>query len=145
MMKKAIDLRMKPRKNFEIGRILHPKSEIQNLRLDCAINRGYRHSEADVGGVSFKPSPGHWQCSSAGQFNLKFRISDLRCRIRPISDPFLRLLDPPGVLQKLLHNFIVIGFLFHACTRCGKVGERRFNEPFSGMDFVQDNCASLAF
>ena len=42
------------RGNFEIGRILHLKSEIRNLQLD-------------------------WQS------NLKFRISDLRCRIRPIS------------------------------------------------------------
>src|SRR5437867_6449107 len=41
-------------RDFEIGRILHLKSEIRNLELD-------------------------WQS------NLKFRISDLRCRIRPIS------------------------------------------------------------
>ncbi len=40
--------------NFEIGRILHLKSEIRNLKLDR-------------------------------QSNLIFRISDLRCRIRPIS------------------------------------------------------------
>src|SRR3989442_6834702 len=40
--------------NFEIGRILHLKSEIRNLELDR-------------------------------QSNLIFRISDLRCRIRPIS------------------------------------------------------------
>ncbi|PYS29226.1 MAG: hypothetical protein DMG11_09750 [Acidobacteria bacterium] len=40
--------------NFEIGRILHLKSEIRNIRLDFESN---------------------W----------KFRISDLRCRIRPIS------------------------------------------------------------
>ena len=41
--------------NFEIGRILHLKSEIRNIRLDC-------------------------------QSNSKSRISDLRCRIRPISN-----------------------------------------------------------
>src|SRR5438093_5262363 len=41
---------------FEIGRILHLKSEIRNCKLD-------------------------WS-------NLKFRISDLRCRIRPISNFF---------------------------------------------------------
>src|SRR5207253_1141091 len=39
--------------DFEIGRILHLKSEIRNIRLDGS--------------------------------NLHFRISDLRCRIRPIS------------------------------------------------------------
>src|SRR5688572_18330955 len=45
--------------DLEIGRILHLKSEPRNLKLDCA----YR----------------------ALKSNLRFRVSDLRCRIRPIS------------------------------------------------------------
>jgi hypothetical protein len=47
---------------FEIGRILHLKSEIRNLRLDS------------------QPDP-----TVMRQSNLRFRISDLRCRTRPIS------------------------------------------------------------
>src|SRR5438067_5449619 len=54
-------------RNFEIGRILHLRSEIRNLRLD--------RLPADY-------------CQS----NLKFWISDLRCRIRPISKFSLVLL-----------------------------------------------------
>src|SRR3989442_1240651 len=55
-----------PCRNFEIGRILHLKSEIRNLELD-------------------------WQS------NLIFRISDLRCRIRPISRSLLLTAFPGGV------------------------------------------------
>jgi hypothetical protein len=50
---------------FEIGRILHLKSKIGNRRSD-------------------KPD-------RTRQSNLSFPISDLRCRIRPISNFFLRL------------------------------------------------------
>src|SRR5262245_59832774 len=46
------------KRKFEIGRILHLKIEIRNFKLDCAPIK---------------------------QSNLRFRISDLRCRIRPIS------------------------------------------------------------
>src|SRR5215472_18924561 len=56
-----------PMGDFEIGRILHLRSEIRNIELDLAW--------------SFRES------------DLPFRISDLRCRIRPIS----RSYDPgPG-------------------------------------------------
>jgi hypothetical protein len=50
---------------FELGRILHLKSEIGNRRLD-------------------KPD-------RTRQSSLSFPISDLRCRIRPISNFFLSL------------------------------------------------------
>src|SRR6185295_15330864 len=50
--------------NFEIGRILHLKSEIRNFQLN--------------------QSPGQ------AESNVIFRISDLRCRIRPISKCLLR-------------------------------------------------------
>src|SRR5437016_4151569 len=49
--------------NFEIGRILHLKSEISKYRIGLSH---FAHS------------------------NLRFRISDLRCRIRPISKSLLR-------------------------------------------------------
>ena len=46
--------------NFEIGRVLHLKPEIRNLKLDLRL--------------AVLPS------------NLRFRISGLRCRTRPIPD-----------------------------------------------------------
>jgi hypothetical protein len=48
------------RENFEIGRFLHLKSEIRKLELDCR------------------------RLSTCVQFEI--RISDLRCRNRPISN-----------------------------------------------------------
>jgi len=46
---------------FEIGQILHLKSESRNLKLD-------------------------WLHFQRLQSNSQFRMSDLRCRIRPISN-----------------------------------------------------------
>src|SRR5262249_7011607 len=57
----------------------------------------------------------------------------------------LRFFGPPGVLQKMIHHLIVIGIVLQACTRCGKVRKGRFNETFSCMNFVQDDCTSLTF
>jgi hypothetical protein len=51
---------------LEIGRILHFKFETRNLRSDC-------------------------QTPQAGESDLRFRVSNLKCRIRPISNGFLRL------------------------------------------------------
>src|SRR5262245_34565802 len=48
-------------KNFEIGRLLQLKSEIRNFRLNQS------------------------ETSRLGESNLRFRISDLSCRSRPIS------------------------------------------------------------
>src|SRR5262245_4142017 len=62
-------LRNKAYLESEIGRILHLKSEIRNRRLD-------------------------WRPHAACRSILEFRISDLRCRIRPISNfTFPELLD----------------------------------------------------
>ena len=66
--------------NFEIGRIQNLKSEIRNFKSDKRrfLNR------------DFKKSP---------LSNLKFRISDLRCRIRPISKfPLFRSKEPQVLL-----------------------------------------------
>jgi hypothetical protein len=51
--------------NFEIGRILHFKSEIGKLKSDFA-------------------NPEAWRLRNA-ESDLSFPISDLKCRIRPIS------------------------------------------------------------
>ena len=60
--------------NFEIGRILHLKFENRNLRSDS-------------------PACGVWQS------DLRFRFSNLRCRIRPISKfPFPCPGEPKNVV-----------------------------------------------
>src|SRR5439155_8209565 len=60
--------------NFEIGRVLHLKSEIRNLKSDVP-------EPAAVSDAASKARP----VSGRSQSNLIFRIPDLRCRTRPIS------------------------------------------------------------
>src|SRR6185503_11587977 len=62
------------RTEFEIGRVLHLKSEIRNCKMDCLKQ-------------------------AADESDLRFRISDFRCRIRPISN-FLALI--PLLLMMML-------------------------------------------
>jgi epoxyqueuosine reductase len=68
--------------NFEIGRILHLKSEIRNFQIERA--------------------------AKIRQSNLRFRISDLRCRIRPISKCLLQHTSMNSA--ELKHQARMLGF-----------------------------------
>ena len=80
--------------DFEIGRILHLKSEIRNLKLN-----------------------GSWL---EPQSNLRFRISDLRCRIRPSKFPGLRLPAQILIFSRSISScaaFVILGSFFTSSRR----------------------------
>jgi hypothetical protein len=62
----------------KIGRILHFQSEIRNLRLD-----------------RLNSAPSRVMPPCPGVFNLRFLISDWKCRIRPISQFPLVMIRTP--------------------------------------------------
>src|SRR5438876_2105651 len=107
------DVNPSPGNNFEIGRILHLKSEIRDLKLGtvtvAALYERRQSSKLEIVGghrppLQFQTAPYlNWTASPKSNFE----ISDLKCRIHPISKLSSRRACQPAA-ARLAHHFPIL-------------------------------------